>query len=303
MKKPNVFISSTFSDLKNHRKQLWNTLEKFEVNILGMEKFGARKEDSLTTCLKEVESCDIFILIVGMRFGTTDKKSQKSYTWLEYEKAYELDKDILVYLIDEYEGEIKVSDFDKENYQKLIDFKEILKENHTIDSFINVNDLVTKIFEVLETKTRDYLTKSVRPEIIESKKYQFDGKKNRFIVFVGYIDERPFEIHTCLTDDEDGVLIPRSVNRGYLIESSYNDSVRIDFQYINKRGYKTTIEGIDYYSESSEKFSNFDKTISSLLKDNVESFAIKNLINQFESKDQDLVIWKKLILEIIDRQI
>jgi hypothetical protein len=300
MKKPNVFISSTFSDLKSHRKQLWNTLEKFEVNILGMEKFGARKEDSLTTCLKEVESCEIFILIVGMRFGTTDKKSQKSYTWLEYERAYELDKDILVYLIDENVGEIKVSDFDKENYQKLTDFKEILKENHTIDSYVNVNDLVKKIFEILETKTKDYLTKSVRPEIIESKKYQFDGQKNRFIIFVGYIDEKPFEIHTCHTDDEDGVLIPRSVNRGFLIESSYNDSSRIDFQYMNKRGYKTTIEGIDYYSESSEKFSNFDKTISSLLKDNVEIFAIKNLVNQFDNSDQDFVEWKNIILEILE---
>ena len=233
MKKPNVFISSTFSDLRNHRKQIWITLEKFAVNIFGMEKFGARKEDSLTTCLKEVEKCDIFILIVGMRFGSIDKRSQKSYTWLEYEQAVKQDKDVLVYLINENEGEIKVADFDVNNYQKLLDFKEILRENHTVDVFTNVDKLTGKIFDVLEQKTKDYLKKSVRPEKLESQIFHFEGTNNRYIIFAGYLNGRLYEINSCIADDEDGILIPRSVTHGYLIESwEDGNRSRLDFQYL-----------------------------------------------------------------------
>lgn len=301
MKKPSIFISSTFSDLVEHRKQIWITLEKFEVNILGMEKFGARKENSLTTCLKEVEKSDVFILIVGMRFGSIDKKSQKSFTWLEYEKAKELDKDILVYLIDEVNGEIKVSDYDRDNYQKLKDFKEILKENHTIDFFKNVEDLVNKIFILIDQKTKDYLSKPVRPEKLECKPIRFGTNENsKYIIFIGYLDNKPFEIYTCPRDDEEGVLLPVSVTNGYLIERWEDENnERYDFQYINSRGYKTTIEGIDYFSKNNSKFSKLDNIITCLLQDNVDKKAIGNVAKRFDENDLVVTEWVNVVLNIL----
>ncbi|HCY77479.1 MAG TPA: hypothetical protein DHV28_16305 [Ignavibacteriales bacterium] len=301
MKKPNIFISSTYSDLVEHRKQIWITLEKFEVNIWGMEKFGARKENSLTTCLREVEKCDVYILIVGMRFGSIDKKSQKSFTWLEYEKAKELDKDILIYLIDEVKGEIKVSDYDRENYQKLKDFKDILKENHTIDFFKNVKDLVDKIFILIEQKTKDYFSKPVRPEKLECNLIRFKVSENlKYIVFVGYLNNKPFEIYTCPRDDEEGVLLPVSVTKGYLIEQWEDENnKRYDFQYVNSRGYKTTIEGIDYFSTNNLKFSKLDGIVTSLLQDNVDKKAIGNVVNRFDENEIAIKEWKKIALEIL----
>lgn len=301
MKKPSIFISSTYSDLVEHRKQIWITLEKFEVNILGMEKFGARKENSLTTCLKEVEKSDVFILIVGMRFGSIDKKSQKSFTWLEYEKAKELDKDILVYLIDEVNGEIKVSDYDRDNYQKLKDFKEILRENHTIDFFKNVEDLVNKIFILIEQKTKDYLSKPVRPEKIECKPIRFSvNEKSKFIVFIGFLNNKPFEIYTCPRDDEDGVLLPLNVTKGFLVENWYDENTkRCDFQYINSRGYKTTIEGIDYFSKIDFKFSKLDNIITCLLQDNVDKRAISNVVKRFDENDLAVKEWENVVLDFL----
>lgn len=301
MKKSNVFISSTYSDLKEHRKQIWITLEKFDVNIFGMEKFGARKEDSLTTCLKEVENSDIFILIVGMRFGSIDKKSQKSYTWLEYEKARELNKDILVYLINDKNGKIEVSDFDIENYQKLVDFKDILKENHTVDIFVNVDDLTEKIFSIVEKKTKEGRKELVRPEKIECQNLRFTvDEQKKYIIFIGFLNNRPYEILTCPSDDEDGVLIPRGITNGYLVERWEDENqTRIDFQYINSRGYKTTIEGIDYFSHDNFKFSILDKMVSSLLKDNVETYAIKNMMKHFCRSDSDLRKWNRTVLNIL----
>ena len=70
----------------------------YAVVIRGMERFGARKETPLQTCLAEVEQCDIFIGIIACKAGSIDKLTGKSFVQREYEKAFELDKEILIYL-------------------------------------------------------------------------------------------------------------------------------------------------------------------------------------------------------------
>jgi hypothetical protein len=143
--KKTVFISSTFLDLQEERKEIWNALKKFNVIVKGMEEFGARPEDSLTTCLNEVEQADIYIGIVGVRFGSIDKTTNKSYTQLEYEKALESKKPVLIYLIDTDNAKVIPSHIDIANQEKLNIFKDKLKENHTIDFFKGSNDLVDKL--------------------------------------------------------------------------------------------------------------------------------------------------------------
>ena len=140
-----VFISSTFVDLKKERKEIWELLKKYDVLIRGMEQFGARKEDSLTTCLTEVEQSDIYIGIIGYRLGSIDKKTGKSYTQLEYEKAYELNKEILIYLIDDELSKVSPKNIEFDKIPKLNSFKEILKERHTIDTFKDYSALSVKI--------------------------------------------------------------------------------------------------------------------------------------------------------------
>jgi hypothetical protein len=75
-----VFISSTFEDLKEHRSRVWDLLQKYDINIRGMEKFGARTDSPLDTCLIECEQSDIYLGIIGMRLGSIDQKTGKSYT-------------------------------------------------------------------------------------------------------------------------------------------------------------------------------------------------------------------------------
>ena len=95
-----VFISSTFDDLKPHRSKLWDSLQNYDVNIRGMERFGARKESPLKTCITECQLSDIYIGILGMRYGSIDGSSGKSYTFLEYEAANEKERDILFFVIE-----------------------------------------------------------------------------------------------------------------------------------------------------------------------------------------------------------
>ncbi|GAH56677.1 unnamed protein product [marine sediment metagenome] len=144
--KKTVFISSTFRDLKECRRKVWETLEEYNVNIRGMEKFGARTQNSLKTSLAEVESSDIYLGIIAFRLGSIDKKSGKSITQIEYEKANELQKVILIYMMDEENSQSYIKNIDlDEKHEKLKVFKSILKENHTIDTFINEEDLIEKL--------------------------------------------------------------------------------------------------------------------------------------------------------------
>lgn len=152
-----VFISSTFVDLKEERKKVWDSLEKFDVTVKGMEQFGARTSNPLITCISEVEQSDIYVGIIGMRYGSEEPNSGKSYSQLEYEKAVEQNKEILIYLINEDSSSVTPNLIQFDKIQKLNNFKTILKDKHTIDTFSNSQDLVTK----LQRKFKELLTPKV----------------------------------------------------------------------------------------------------------------------------------------------
>ena len=121
-----------------------------------MEEFGARKDSPLTTCLKEVEQSNIYIGIIANRWGSIEEESGKSYTQLEYEKAIEKDKEILIYLIDET-ASVQIDNIDfGEKHESLELFKKELQKNHTIDRFINATDLVEKLERKIDSLIGQY---------------------------------------------------------------------------------------------------------------------------------------------------
>jgi len=170
-----VFISSTYLDLKEERKKVWDCLEKFDVTVKGMEQFGARKSDPLTTCLTEVEQSDIYVGIIGMRYGSEDSASGKAFSQLEYEKAIEQNKEILIYLIDEESSTVTPNLIQYDKIHKLNNFKAILKDKHTVDSFSNSQDLVSK----LQRKFKELLTPKVE-SVIED---EYDNTKKILDLF------------------------------------------------------------------------------------------------------------------------
>lgn len=141
-----VFVSSTFQDLQTHRKAVWDTLGKFDAAVRGMEQFGARTGTPLETCLLEVEQSDIYVGIVAFRLGSIEPTSGKSYTQLEYERAAERSKEILIYLVDEENARVPVKFIDNgEAREKLESFKRTLRDRHTVDTFVDEGDLAKKI--------------------------------------------------------------------------------------------------------------------------------------------------------------
>ena len=146
-----VFISSTFVDLKEHRRNVWEVLKRFDVAVRGMEQFGARTGKPLETCLAEVEQSDVYVGIIAYRLGTIDQEMHKPFTVLEYEKAVEQEKEILIYLADDDCAVFpqSVVDKDTKSRKRLDAFKQKLRDQHTVDTFSTAAELAEKL-------TRDF---------------------------------------------------------------------------------------------------------------------------------------------------
>jgi hypothetical protein len=178
-----IFLSSTYEDLRPHRKAVWDALDKLKVGVIGMEVFGARSDEPLVTCLDEVSKCSVFIGILGMRYGSIHAESGKSFVQLEYETALERKLDILVYLIDEEQASLAPKFVDTgDSARALSDFKHVLRKKHTIGHFVSEEDLAEKVeqdlLEVFSARDliieKDKLEPSDEPERTKELLQRFD---------------------------------------------------------------------------------------------------------------------------------
>lgn len=298
-----VFISSTYEDLKPHRNQILRTLKEFNVELVGMENFGARESKPLATCIAELEKSDIYIGIIAMRYGSVDEITRKSFTQLEYEKAKDLGLDLLIYLLDEYAGELLAGNIDfDEKYFALQNFKKILKKNHTVVHFINETDLTTKIYRDLSKVLSRYESERLRPVVIPSKVFRFEFDDVVWKAFVGFLNGKPHELLCCPADDEKGILMPDTVKKGNnLIVYDENEKVRYDFQFINKRGFKTTIEGINSFADF--QISRYSAIITKLFQSELNMIEIIDIIKLMNFDDEKYNEWKNEIIKILKETI
>ena len=145
-----IFVSSTYSDLIPYRNAVREILSLFSVDIHGMEVFGAQTRKPLDTCLADVLTSEVFIGILGMRYGSVDEASGKSFVELEYETAKKSGLEIWVFLIDEEKTHIPPIHVDCKDAEKLKVFKKQLKDEHTCVFFNSVDDLAIRVKSNLE---------------------------------------------------------------------------------------------------------------------------------------------------------
>lgn len=144
-----------------------------------------------------------------------------------------------------------------------------------------------------ESETEETLTAfpTKRPQVLAADVVRFQNNKEKWIAFIGLINKQPYEIFTGLADDEDGILIPRWVNDGLIIKNRNEDGTsRYDFQYKNKRGYKTTIEGLSH--KFNPEYWNYAKLISSTLRHGMPIVKVVDLINSLHLEGESLNTWK-----------
>ncbi len=131
----------------------------------------------------------------------------------------------------------------------------------------------------------------VRPRILEADVVRFQNNKEKWVAFVGILDGRPYEIFTGLQDDEEGIVLPKTVDHGWIIKNIDEEGrKRYDFQFTNKRGYKVTIEGL------SEKFDkeywNYAKLISGVLRYQMPIDLCIKLIGSLDLGSENINNWK-----------
>ena len=130
-----------------------------------------------------------------------------------------------------------------------------------------------------------------RPIELEADVVRFQNNKEKWIAFVGLADGKPYEIFTGLADDEDGIFCPKSVTHGKIIKATdENGKKRYDFQFINKRGYKTTIEGLS--EKFNPEFWNYAKLISGVLRYGMPIDQVLKLVGGLELDSNSINTWK-----------
>ena len=131
-----------------------------------------------------------------------------------------------------------------------------------------------------------------RPDVLECDVVRFQNNKEKWVAFVGLLEGRPYEIFTGLQDDDEGIVLPKTVTKGRIVKhiSPEDGSKRYDFQFENKRGYKTTVEGL------SEKFNkeywNYAKLISGVLRYRMPLENVIKLVDSLQLESENINTWK-----------
>ena len=131
----------------------------------------------------------------------------------------------------------------------------------------------------------------VRPQVLECDVVRFQNNKEKWVALVGLLNGYPYEIFTGLQDDDEGIMLPKSVTKGKIVKSTNADGTkRYDFQFTNTRGYKITVEGL------SEKFNpeywNYAKLISGVLRYRMPIENVIKLVSSLQLHDESINTWK-----------
>ena len=131
-----------------------------------------------------------------------------------------------------------------------------------------------------------------RPQELDCEVIRFQNNKEKWIAFVGIHNGRPYEIFTGLADDEDGLMLPKSVNKGKIIRNFHEETntKTYDFQFINKYGYKTTIEGLSH--KFNPEFWNYAKLISGVLRYGMPIDQVVKLVSSLQLNNDSINNWK-----------
>ena len=170
--------------------------------------------------------------------------------------------------------------------------QDIVSKSQERKGSLDVND----VLDILN-KHRDDVLKAqtkiveVRPDVLECDVVRFQNNKDKWVAFVGLMNGYPYEIFTGLQDDEVGIVLPKTVTKGRIIKVINHDGTkRYDFHFENKRGYKTTVEGL------SEKFNkeywNYAKLISGVLRYRMPLQNVLKLVSSLSLESENINTWK-----------
>ncbi|MDO5036016.1 MAG: adenosylcobalamin-dependent ribonucleoside-diphosphate reductase [Porphyromonas sp.] len=166
----------------------------------------------------------------------------------------------------------------------------------------NQEELLKKALEAAEAKALENSEPKKRPVELEADIVRFQNNKEKWIAFIGLKDGRPYEIFTGIDDDDEGIGIPKRVLKGKIIKAYDPDGTKhYDFKFSNKRGLKSTVEGLD--TKFNPEFWNYAKLISGVLRYGMPIDQVVNLVEGMELSDESINTWKNGVARTLRKYI
>ena len=141
-----------------------------------------------------------------------------------------------------------------------------------------------------------------RPMRLECDVVRFQNKKDKWVALVGLMKGYPYEIFTGLQDDDEGIVLPKSVVSGEIIKNKFDNAPsRYDFRFRNKRGFITTVEGL------SEKFNpeywNYAKLISGVLRYRMPIQNVIKMVRSLQLDGDGINTWKNGVVRALNKYV
>ena len=187
--------------------------------------------------------------------------------------------------------------FEEASHALMKDLKTRLAElhGHFDDQNVDWHKLHQPLAKLVSEETQKSIGSpevvEVRPKELECDVVRYQNNKEKWVALVGLLNGHPYEIFTGLQDEDEGIMLPKSVTKGKIIKTVLPEGQkRYDFQFVNKRGYKITVEGL------SEKFNpeywNYAKLISGVLRYRMPIAHVIKLVNQLQLTSETLNTWR-----------
>jgi hypothetical protein len=162
-KRYNVFVGSTYQDLKEYRKAVENAILCKGMYPIGMEYFGASEKRPIEECLENVRKSDVYVGLFAARYGSIDTKTGKSFTQLEFEEAENIGLPCYAFFMDLKKQKIFYEHVDfGEKFEKLEGLKKYIQLNLTVATFTTPEDLGAKVMQSLDKFTQNIKKKKTQ---------------------------------------------------------------------------------------------------------------------------------------------
>lgn len=176
-----VFVSSTYEDLIPYREEVQRVLIRLGQIVKGMEYFGSSNKKPSEVCLEIVKNCKVFVGIIGMRYGSIEEETKKSFTQLEYEEAIRNQIPTLIYILNEKQPILPMFVDKTEKAVMLSDFKEMLIKNHVVSYFTTPEDLGEKLSFDLMNVLKSFNQIEINYEAEKDIKKDFNSILKKFL--------------------------------------------------------------------------------------------------------------------------